>query len=163
MTGSAKHGLVIPGRCEASNPESRDSPMRNCASEVWSFGPSRKMTVHGMLRRGACQRARIRATRWLLAMTGLERAVDHDLDQLCSGAVECGFERGRDFLWLGDAHRLQAERFCEAGEVHRRIDKIHADVVVVAMERQQPLLDDAVAAIVDDHDRERQLVMRRGP
>src|SRR5207245_8510697 len=32
---------VIPGRCEASNPESRDSPMRNCASEVWSFGPSR--------------------------------------------------------------------------------------------------------------------------
>jgi len=27
--------LVIPGRCKASNPESRDSPMRNCASEVW--------------------------------------------------------------------------------------------------------------------------------
>src|SRR5204863_6069680 len=24
-----------------SNPESKDSPMRNCASEVWSFGPSR--------------------------------------------------------------------------------------------------------------------------
>src|SRR3981189_1766817 len=32
---------VIPGRCEASNPESRDSPMCNCTSEVWSFGPSR--------------------------------------------------------------------------------------------------------------------------
>src|SRR5207244_8494283 len=32
---------VIPGRCEASNPESRDSPVRNCAPEVWSFGPSR--------------------------------------------------------------------------------------------------------------------------
>src|SRR5882757_6492634 len=30
---------VIPGR--EANPESRDSPMRNCASEVWSFGPSR--------------------------------------------------------------------------------------------------------------------------
>jgi hypothetical protein len=27
--------VVIPGRCEASNPESKDSPMRNCASEVW--------------------------------------------------------------------------------------------------------------------------------
>src|ERR1700693_123903 len=26
--------VVIPGRCTASNPESRDSPMRNCASEV---------------------------------------------------------------------------------------------------------------------------------
>src|SRR5258705_14022926 len=32
---------VIPGRCEASNPESRDSLMCNCTSEVWSFGPSR--------------------------------------------------------------------------------------------------------------------------
>jgi hypothetical protein len=32
---------VIPGRCEAPNPESRDSPMCNCTSEVWSFGPSR--------------------------------------------------------------------------------------------------------------------------
>ena len=30
-----KANVVIPGRCEASNPESRDSPMRNCASEVW--------------------------------------------------------------------------------------------------------------------------------
>src|SRR5450756_880349 len=38
--------------------ESRDSPMRNCASEVWSFGPSRNdgedhgfagwMNVHGV-------------------------------------------------------------------------------------------------------------------
>src|SRR5215467_10793384 len=35
------YSLVIPGRCEASNPESRDSSMRNCASVVWSFGPSR--------------------------------------------------------------------------------------------------------------------------
>src|SRR5207244_11362115 len=32
---------VIPGRLEEANPESRDSPMRNCASEVWSFGLSR--------------------------------------------------------------------------------------------------------------------------
>src|SRR5882757_7820502 len=26
---------------QAPDPESRDSPMRDCASEVWSFGPSR--------------------------------------------------------------------------------------------------------------------------
>ena len=32
---------VIPGRVEDANPESRDSPMCNCTSEVWSFGPSR--------------------------------------------------------------------------------------------------------------------------
>src|SRR6202022_1587379 len=29
------------GDAAASNPESRDSPMCNCTSEVWSFGPSR--------------------------------------------------------------------------------------------------------------------------
>src|SRR5258708_17976069 len=33
--------VVIPGRCEASNPEARDSPGCNCTPEVWSFGPSR--------------------------------------------------------------------------------------------------------------------------
>src|SRR6202043_3061730 len=33
---------VIPGRVEDANPESRDSPMCNCTSEVWS---------------GACHRA----------------------------------------------------------------------------------------------------------
>jgi hypothetical protein len=32
---------VIPGRVEDANPESRDSPMCNRTSEVWSFGPSR--------------------------------------------------------------------------------------------------------------------------
>ena len=32
---------VIPGRRAATNPESRHSPVRNCAPGVWSFGPSR--------------------------------------------------------------------------------------------------------------------------
>ena len=36
-----RYSTVIPGRVEDANPGSRDSPMRNCASEVWSFGPSR--------------------------------------------------------------------------------------------------------------------------
>jgi len=40
---------VIPGRCEASNPESRDSLMCNCTSEVWSFGPSRNDGVQARL------------------------------------------------------------------------------------------------------------------
>src|SRR5256885_5760945 len=39
--GDGKADTVIPGRLASANPESRDSPMRNCASEVWSFGPSR--------------------------------------------------------------------------------------------------------------------------
>src|SRR5436190_11918029 len=41
--------------------------MRNCASEVWSFGPSRNDGVSDGFA-GACHRARVRATRWL-AMT----------------------------------------------------------------------------------------------
>ena len=36
-------------RVKRANPESRDSPMRNCASEVWS---------------GACHRAALARTRW---------------------------------------------------------------------------------------------------
>src|SRR6202795_3820374 len=44
---------VIPGRREAANPESRDAPMCNCTSEVWSFGPSRN---NGAL--GACPNSR---------------------------------------------------------------------------------------------------------
>jgi hypothetical protein len=93
---------VIPGRCEASNPESRDSPMRNCASEVWSCGPSRNDGVwiarhcerseamhsrffpDSRLLRGACHRARIRATRWL-AMTLAVRNLNQDLARASSG------------------------------------------------------------------------------
>ena len=46
---------VIPGRLEEPNPESRDSPGRKCAPEVWSFGPSRndgisRMDVRATLR-----------------------------------------------------------------------------------------------------------------
>jgi hypothetical protein len=32
---TTKQSAVIPGRCKASNPEPRDSPMCNCTSEVW--------------------------------------------------------------------------------------------------------------------------------
>src|ERR1700737_5440695 len=38
---ASSDSTVIPGRVEDANPESRDSPMCNCTSEVWSFGPSR--------------------------------------------------------------------------------------------------------------------------
>src|ERR1700692_735326 len=39
--GGVTPSSVIPGRVEDANPESRNSPMCNCTSEVWSFGPSR--------------------------------------------------------------------------------------------------------------------------
>src|SRR5450432_2846640 len=41
VSGLGFRSVVIPGRREASNPESRDSPMCKCTSEVWSCGPSR--------------------------------------------------------------------------------------------------------------------------
>ena len=40
-TKSSRSFPVIPERRAAANPESWDSPMRHCASEVWSCGPSR--------------------------------------------------------------------------------------------------------------------------
>jgi hypothetical protein len=87
--GGSSH-LVIPGHRGAVNPESRDSPMCNCTSEVRCFASPRNDAClklesrhceersdeaihsffawrHGLLR-GACHRARVRATRWL-AMT----------------------------------------------------------------------------------------------
>ncbi|RXG83823.1 hypothetical protein EAV90_38440 [Bradyrhizobium vignae] len=38
---AAQFSPVIPGRSVGPNPESRDPPVRDCAPEVWSFGPSR--------------------------------------------------------------------------------------------------------------------------
>src|SRR5664279_3605168 len=38
---SGQYQAVIPGRCKASNPESRDSPMCNCTSEVRAFDAPR--------------------------------------------------------------------------------------------------------------------------
>jgi len=37
LDGQSHSGALL----KRANPQSRDSPMRNCASEVWSFGPSR--------------------------------------------------------------------------------------------------------------------------
>src|SRR6185437_16837929 len=44
-----------------------------------------------------------------------------------------------------------------------RIDEVHADIMIITMKGEKPLLDNAVAAIVADHHVERQLVMRGGP
>src|SRR6266446_10027636 len=52
---------IIPGWSEGPNQESRDSGL--------DASHRRGMTSNGLLRRGACHRARVRATRWLLAMT----------------------------------------------------------------------------------------------
>src|SRR5713101_2828025 len=41
----------------SANPESRDSPMRNCASEVWSFGPSRNDETHRIRHHSAAARS----------------------------------------------------------------------------------------------------------
>src|SRR5262249_1993619 len=41
MSRPSTFALVIPGRCEASNPESRGSPVRNCAPEVRVFDAPR--------------------------------------------------------------------------------------------------------------------------
>src|SRR6266403_3370560 len=65
---------VIPGRREASNPESRDSPVQlRTRGLVLTHHPG--MTQDGLLR-GACHRARVRATRWL-AMTAA--SISHTL------------------------------------------------------------------------------------
>src|SRR5882724_2768599 len=68
-------------RAKRANPESRDSPMCNCTSEVWSFGPSRNDDVKYSIP----------------IMIGLERAFRLDADvvrlvlaQLCQFDADLG-------------------------------------------------------------------------
>ena len=56
-----------------------------------------------------------------------------------------------------------ATRETDAIAPGRRVDEVHADVMIVTVEGEQALLDNAVAAIIGDDDVERKLVMRRGP
>src|SRR5581483_6173900 len=84
----------------------------------------------------------------LLAMTNsIDRVIQHHLDQLRAGTLERVRQLRLQLRGIGDPDRLQPERFRHAGEIHRRIDEIHADIIVVAVEGKQALLDDAVAAI----------------
>ena len=83
----------------------------------------------------------------------LHLAVHHDLDQLGAGAAEGGRECRSQLGGIAHLDRLAAERPRDAGEIDRRIDEVHADVVVVAVEGEQALLDDAIAAIVGDEPR----------
>src|SRR5207248_8523117 len=97
------------------------------------------------------------------AMTVSNRAVHHHLDQFRAGTAECRRELRLQLAGLADPHRFQPERCGDAGKIHFWVDEIHADIMIVAVEREQPLLDNAVAAIIGDDDVERKLVMRRGP
>jgi hypothetical protein len=46
-------------RVKRANPESRNSPMRNCAFEVWSFGPSTMRNCASENDEGSDQRATV--------------------------------------------------------------------------------------------------------
>ena len=90
------------------------------------------------------------------------RVVDDHLDQLVPGRLKA--DDSADFNWPGSVIRIDSRPSDLATRRNRpRVDEFHADVVVVAVERQQPLLDDAVAAIVRDDERQRQLVVGGGP
>jgi len=75
--------------------------------------PSRRKRSNGLLRRGACHRTRVRATRWLLAMTALRHrartfpsvgARRDPLPRMSVVARRCGYhpvhrQRDRDRSW----------------------------------------------------------------
>src|SRR6201982_190093 len=103
--------VVIPGRCEASNydvrlhiGESRDSPMRNCASEVWSFGPSRNDVARTTLLRRVERFAECRVIRIALGAAAVE------------GVLVVGVER-RAGLEAFDQIGIGDERLAERDQV----------------------------------------------
>src|SRR5260370_5172023 len=73
-SGASRRGLAeLYVKFEPRHCEERSDANRHCErSEAIHFAAQRK---NGLLRRGACHRARIRATPWLLAMTVSELAV----------------------------------------------------------------------------------------
>src|SRR6267154_676187 len=94
----------------SANPESRDSPMRNCASEVWSFGPSRNDNAAAVGRCLSLLRSRGALHKSLAALhlVGQRRFVDLDHDVVGVNA-EVLHQRLRDvahhadLLFLGAA------------------------------------------------------------
>src|SRR5687768_7315290 len=97
------------------------------------------------------------------ALTPSNRPLRDDLEELGAGAGERGGERLGQGLGVGDAHGGNAERAGERAEVDPGIGEVHADEAIALVEGEQALLDDAVAAVIHDHHRERQLVVRRRP
>src|SRR5258708_605044 len=98
------------------------------------------MRSNGLLRRGACHRARIRATRWLLAMTKedsrrlvaeirLHRAVDLDGERIAVAIL--GGARGHAHPALTDAILLDIG-FLDALESNADVARQHLLIVVRA-------------------------------
>src|SRR6185436_11377822 len=106
--------VVIPGRCEAANPESRDSPVRNCAPEVWSFGPSRND--------GACSCALLRR-RIPARTTDIARRVaeplDHDRGEVLGLAGNAGAGAHRIAILMLEVRRRLA-LLQRAGGIHHQ-------------------------------------------
>ena len=82
------------------------------------------------------------------------RTLDHHFDKFRARPVECGQERRNHMLCLGDANCLESESLCNAGKINRRVDKVHADEMVTLVECQKSLLNDPVATIIHDHNRQ---------
>src|SRR4029077_14432486 len=62
-----------------------------------------------------------------------------------------------------DTRGPHAKAAGECGEVDGRIYEIHPDKALSAVEQLQPLLDDAVASIVEHDEDHRQLLVSGGP
>src|SRR5260221_3016989 len=79
-------GTRSAARRDRTGLRQRETLCRHCErSEAIHFAAQRK---NGLLRRGACHRARVRATRWLLAMTAEKDEMTNivlDIDNLVVG------------------------------------------------------------------------------
>src|SRR4029079_1207294 len=97
------------GACESTNPESRDSPMRNCASEVWSFRPSRNDGVWSRRDDAASSVARPAARQELpLDLGGGKRPAEQKTLHLRASFGSDAVELLRGFHTLGGGRHAHA-------------------------------------------------------
>lgn len=89
-----------------------------------------------------------------ILISSLHRTLNHHLDKFRARPTECGHERRSHILCLCDTDCLEPESLCNAYKINRRVDKVHTDKMVTLMECQKSLLDNPIATVIHDHNRQ---------
>src|SRR6266511_5474605 len=93
------------------------------------------------------------ALRGFTYLTTTNRAAsgDDDLDETRRPARDGFAQRGSDVSPTRHALRAHAQTFCDVHEIDFGLGQIHPDVTVGFTHGHETVLDDPVAAIVEDH------------
>src|SRR6516162_3351971 len=98
-----------------------------------------------------------------ITFSRLHAAVDDHFEEHRLARRQCVAISRAELIPCVDTMGPHAKAAGEGGEVDGRIYEIHPDKALGAVEQLQPLLDDAVASIVEHDEDHRQLLVSGGP